>query len=216
MNKTMTDRLLCKPATDADPAQLLYSVYFPSVQALVSLRSLNLNKGYSDLDMIHSWVNQPYAKRFWQMDGSCEVLLGNYKRLLAHPMAHSYVGLINGKPACMIDAYSAAGDELKDHIDTRDHDTGLHLLMAPPRELKKGWSLAALQAFQDFYFSFPVAERLFGEPDRDNHAANQLSRRAGFEFLKCIQMSYKIANLYCLTRSHFQILRTSSQTQNII
>jgi hypothetical protein len=206
MNKKEISRLFCKPESGSNPEQLLYSIYVSSVQALVSLRSLHLQ---SDLDLIHHWVNQPYAKRFWQMNGSCDFLLGNYQRLLTSPVAHSFIGLINGKTSFMIDAYSIVADELKDHTDSGEHDTGLHLLMAPPRELKKNWSLAALQAFQDFYFSFPVAERLFGEPDRDNHAANQLSIRAGFQFLKEVQMSYKTANLYCLSRSHFQILRSS-------
>lgn len=206
MNEIESSRLFCKPAFKTDQTELLFSIYYPSIEALVSLRSLDMN---NDLDMIYDWVNQPYARRFWLMNGSRSHLTSTYQRILLNPHAHSFIGLINGKSCFQIDAYSVLHDELSDHKDAREHDTGLHLLMAPPKTLRKGWSLAALQVFQDYYFSFPMADRLFGEPDQDNAAANQLSVRAGFQFLKMLQMSYKIANLYCITRSHFQILRST-------
>jgi RimJ/RimL family protein N-acetyltransferase len=199
-------RLFCKPSPDSDANGLLYTMYNPTIQSLVSLRSLDLDK---DLDMIYDWVNRSYSKRFWQLNGSRELVKNTYGKIMDNPKAHSFIGIINQHPVCQIDAYLICGDELNIHVDATVHDAGLHLLMAPPRHLKKGWSLAALQIFQDYFFSFPKAERLYGEPDHENIPANVLSIRAGFQFLEEIQMSYKKANLYCLSRSHHRILRTS-------
>jgi RimJ/RimL family protein N-acetyltransferase len=210
MNENQNTRLFCKPENETDHSELLYTAYDYSIQSLVSLRSLDLDR---DLDMIYDWVNRSYSKRFWRLNGSRELVKNTYRKIMENPRAHSFIGMINEHAVCQIDAYLICGDELEVHIESTDHDAGLHLLMAPPRELKKGWSLAALQIFQDYFFSFPKAERLFGEPDQENIPANTLSVRAGFEFLKNVQMSYKIANLYCLSRSHYRILRSSPQTK---
>jgi RimJ/RimL family protein N-acetyltransferase len=212
MNENQHDqegRLFCKPSHESISNDLIYTTYNQSIQSLVSLRYLDLD---TDLDMIYEWVNRSYSKRFWQLNGSRELVKNTYRKIIENPRAHSFIGIINQHPVCQIDAYLICGDELEVHVESTDQDAGLHLLMAPPRELKKGWSLAALQIFQDYFFSFPKAERLYAEPDHENIPANTLSVRAGFQFLEELQMSYKTANLYCLSRSHYRILRSSPQT----
>jgi hypothetical protein len=186
-----------KPSLDTSSTEILFSRYVTELQSTFSFRSLDLSQ---DLELIHAWVNKTYAQRFWQLAGSVGMLENIYGTVLANPMVHSFIGLVDEKPICQIDVYAVQADELAEHIDVQGEDCGLHLLMCPPREMQKGWSYYALRVFQEFYFSFEQAKRLFAEPDRENRAANQLAMNTGFHFLKTIELSYKTANLYCIGR----------------
>ncbi len=192
--------LFCKPVSVNYPGQLLYSVHDPELNTTISFRSLQLE---TDIDFLYDWVNRTYAKRFWQLNGSKSILNDTYQTLLANPNAHSFIGLCDGKPVCQVDLYNVSADELKDHTDHSPDDCGLHLLMLPPHEMRKGLSVHMLSHFVHFYFSFPASSRLFAEPDKENSLANRLATKAGFRFLKTIELSYKTANLYCITKDQY-------------
>lgn len=194
-------RLWCKPLADDLPGSLLFTRRVPELDASLSFRSLNPDL---DLDMIYEWVNQAYAQKFWQLKGSRSMIEALYKDILSNPQVHSFIGLVDQMPVCQIELYTISSDELADHLPAQAGDCGLHILMCPPRQMQKGWSFYALRLFQEFYFSSPQAQRLFAEPDRENHAANQLAMNAGFRFLKTIELSYKTANLYYLLRQDFR------------
>lgn len=170
----------------------------------ISFRSL---LPQNDINFLYTWVHLPYSKTFWQQDVSKGNLLALYKETIANPMQHSFIGLCNGQPVCQIDLYAVETDELSGHIPCQQNDCGFHLLMHPPKQSKKGLSLLMLRHFIEFYFSFPQGERLFAEPDRENNLANLLAKKAGFQLLKSIQLSYKTANLYCITKQEFQTNR---------
>lgn len=204
INQTLPaqNRMPWKPLQDVKPGTIIFSKKFSELDEIVSFRSLDLNV---DLEMIHSWMNQAYSRRFWQLDRSVSVIRNTYQGVIESPGAHSFIGMMDNKPFCLIDLYMIARDELADHIPHLPGDCGLHLLMCPPREMQKGWSIAALNAFKDFYFSFSQCNHLYAEPDTENHSANKLAIKAGFKFLKEVQLSYKKANLYCLGRQrHIQ------------
>ncbi|MBN8878056.1 MAG: acetyltransferase [Sphingobacteriales bacterium] len=193
--------LFCKPVKTTHTNELLYLGQDESRQSKVSFRSLELE---TDIEMLYDWVNQPYSKRFWQLNGSKDLLYRTCQSVLDNPNAHSFIGCCNDQPVCQVDLYNVAADELKDHTSHEPDDCGLHLLTIPPKQSSKGLSLLMLQHFIRFYFSFPQANRLFAEPDKENTVANLLAKRAGFQLLKTIQLSYKTANLYSITREQFQ------------
>lgn len=201
-----TTKLLPAPApfflkpTGGHPAAALYEEYIPELQATLSFRSLDLSL---DLDMIYGWVNKVYAQKFWQLAGSKAMMENIYTSVLENPQVHSFIGLIEEKPVCQIDAYMVAADELAAHMDHRPGDAGLHLLMCPPREMQRGWSYYALKCFQQYFFSFDQAGCLYAEPDQENTLANKLATETGFQFVKTIQLSYKTANLYSISREQF-------------
>lgn len=179
----------------------LYCHVEPSTQAPVTFRSLDLSR---DLDMIYDWVNQAYSRRFWQLNGSRELVRCTYEAILYNSRAHSFLGCLNEQPFCQIDVYGVKGEELELHTgDVSTQDCGIHLLMLPPNQLQKGWSYYALKNFQRYYFSFAVHQKLFAEPDQLNVLANKLAVDCGFTFLKTIELSNKTANLYCITREHY-------------
>ncbi len=199
-NLTELTPLFCKPVTVDYTHQLLYNQFETELNATISFRSLQLR---TDIDFLHDWVNRSYTKRFWQLNGSKSLFYNTYQSLLANLNAHSFIGLCNDKPVCQVDLYNVSADELKDHTAHEPDDCGLHLLMLPPEQMCKGLSLCMLKHFIHFFFSFPVSARLFAEPDRENSFANRLAVKAGFIFLKTIQLSYKTANLYSITREQF-------------
>jgi len=194
-------RLFCKPVNIPYENEILYRQDVPALQGTICFRSLQLS---TDLDLIHGWVNQVYARRFWQLNGTKTLVENTYADLLKNPQAHSFIGLFNDQPVCQVDLYLLAGDELRHYVEAGPDDCGLHFLMSPPNLLPKGLTVLLLRAFLDFYFSFQLAGRIYAEPDKDNDLANLLARKAGFRYIKTIELSYKTANLYCLTRDHFQ------------
>lgn len=183
--------LFCKPA---NTNQILYTTEV--AHGKLSFLSLQLA---TDLDTIFTWVNSQYAKTFWQMNGSVQALKATYKAVLENPHAHAFMVLLNGQPVGQVDLYQVGADELKGHIESvNDNDCGLHLLMLPPKESKKNLALRVLQSFIEWYFAHPAAGDLYAEPDMENATANLLAVKAGFNFVKEIQLSSKTANLYCI------------------
>jgi RimJ/RimL family protein N-acetyltransferase len=194
-------RLFCKPVDIPYDNEILYREDALALAGTIGFRSLQLS---TDLDLIHDWVNQVYARRFWQLNGTKTLVENTYAELLKNPHAHSFIGLFNDQPVCQVDLYLVASDELRHYVEAGPDDCGLHFLMSPPNQLPKGSTVQILKAFLDFYFSFQLAERIYAEPDKDNDLANLLARKVGFRYIKAIELSYKTANLYHLTRDHFQ------------
>lgn len=192
--------LFCKSVKTSHSKEILLTDQEKLSQNKISFRSLDLE---TDIEMLYDWVNQPYSKRFWQLNGSKDLLYRTCQSVLDNPNAHSFIGCFNDQPVCQVDLYNVAADELKVHTSHEPDDCGLHLLMIPPKQSSKGLSLLMLQHFIRFYFSFPQANRLFAEPDKENTVANLLAKKAGFQFLKSIQLSCKTANLYCITKEQF-------------
>ena len=153
--------------------------------------------------MLINWVNQPYSKKFWQMDGSAENWRNTYTALMNDAATHAFIGCFDDEPICQIDLYLISASELNDHIDANDNDAGLHLLMGPPREMQKGFAFYALKCLQEYYFSFENSGDLYAEPDQHNYHANRLAINTGFQFLRTIELADKIANLYRATREAF-------------
>lgn len=196
----MPPPLFCKPLPGMKEDDLLFLITDKELNEKIAFRSLDLA---NDIDIIHNWVNQPYTLRYWQMNVDKQMLYDTYTTLLNNPLAHSFVGLFNGKMVCQVDLYNVETDELKDHVEVSPGNCGLHILMLPPRQSQKGLTEAMLKAFIKFYFSFSAATTLYGEPDAQNAGANIAAKRAGFEFVKTIPLSYKTANLYLITKQQF-------------
>ncbi|HEY0679430.1 MAG TPA: GNAT family N-acetyltransferase [Chitinophagaceae bacterium] len=192
---------LCEPVTMENKV-ILYKREFPEKSISLSLRLLSIG---SDIHQIHEWVNQEYAKRFWQLDGQpISNLIQTYEYIQSSDYAQSYITLLNDKPVGQIDLYHALHDEVGKLYEAEGGDYGLHLLMAPPKTRIPQLTICVFQTFLEYLFSFPEVNRVIGEPDADNHQANTLVRKLGFQFQKRIKMSYKTANLYFCTRESFE------------
>jgi len=180
--------------------EILYDHIFDMIGGSLSFRSFDLN---GDLALIHEWVNMDYTRTFWQMRGSIGLLRACYQCIQQNPFAHSFIGLYEQSPVCQFDIYQVAADELAGHVDYESIDTGFHLLMAPSKAPVHQLTATLIRAFLDFYFSHPGCGKMFAEPDIQNLKSIVLLRRSGFTEMKTIEMSYKTAHVYSLTKNQF-------------
>lgn len=180
--------------------QILYDHFFDRVEANLSFRSLDLN---ADLSLLHGWVNMDYTRTFWQMRGSIGLLRACYQCIQQNPFAHSFIGLYEQLPVCQFDIYQVSADELAAHVDHGQLDSGFHLLMAPREQPVHQLTLTLVQAFLDFYFSHPGSGKMFAEPDIQNAKSIELLEKSGFTRIKTVDMSYKTAHVYSLTKTQF-------------
>lgn len=188
--------LFCKPSAKTNFA---FEHRFNTGQRLV-LRSLHLKK---DINILHQWVNEPYAKQFWQLDGPKEQLQSIYQDILKNPDAHSFIGTLDEQLVCQIDLYRVQSADLGRYIRYQDNDCGIHLLMAPARFPVPQLSRMVIETFLHYYFSFADAENLYAEPDIHNHKACKLLGKCKFLFVQNIMLSDKAASLYLFTRKQF-------------
>jgi hypothetical protein len=202
-NTTKTELgLFCKP----DPSFLgmtkLFSKENSNLPGVISFRSLDLK---TDLPVIHKWVQQDYTLEYWQMNGHFSQLFGIYQCMELNPYSHSFIGLLDDQVICQFDVYSVFADELRDHIPHEQNDCGFHLLMAPNGNPIPGLTVSIIKSFLEYYFSFPEAKRMYAEPDVNNEKSIALLERCGFKRIKTVQMSYKMAHVYCLDRPQSEI-----------
>jgi acetyl CoA:N6-hydroxylysine acetyl transferase len=180
--------------------EILYDHFFDKIDGPVTFRSLDLA---GDLSMVHTWVNMDYTRAYWQMRGSVGLLRACYQCIQQNPLAHSFIGLYKQSPVCQFDIYQVSADELADYVDYDPTDAGFHLLMAPNAAPVHYLTITLIQAFLDFYFSYPGSGVMFAEPDSQNLKSIHLLQRAGFKKIKTIEMSYKTAHVYSLTKNDF-------------
>lgn len=195
----MLHPLFCKPAK---PGTICRHPFDQSGRELF-FESMDLDRHLAE---IHRWVNLPYAQAFWNMTGSSGLLQACYQCILQNPHAHSFVGFHGDKLSCQLDIYRVAADELGNHVETDADDTGFHLIMAPivKSDLPvKGLTVAFLDIFIQWYFSFLEAQNLWAEPDVNNARSVRLLRLLGFSYVKTIRMSYKQAHVYRLSKQDY-------------
>lgn len=193
------------------PSEIL-SLHKPDLAKMVFHRKTFPEHGYEviikplcldrDIQTIHRWVNEPYAHRYWQMQGKIEELYLHYEKFLDSGIGYSLICFLRDKPMAQVDFYDVTADEIKDLYDARPGDHGIHVLMAPYQKPVPRLSANVVIACISFLFTLSI-DRIIGEPDADNDRANDLVKRVGFRFMKQVQMSYKKANLYCYSREDF-------------
>jgi len=187
--------LFCKPATVTN--EMVHSEFVESINGTIAFKPLNLE---TELPAIYKWVNMDYTLEYWQMNGHYSQLYAIYQCMEHNPYSHSFAGFFNGMLVCQFDVYSVFADELKGHIEHEDNDCGFHLLMAPNKIPVHGLTTAIVNSFLNYYFSFPVAKRMYAEPDINNAKSIELLERCGFKKLKTVEMSYKKAHVYVLEK----------------
>jgi GNAT superfamily N-acetyltransferase len=89
------------------------------------------------------------------------------------------LGLLNGTPMSYWEVYRADLDPLARHYRSHPHDTGIHLLLGPPRARGRGLGSILLTALAGHLLRY--APRLVGEPDVRNTPSIRAFLSAGFQ-----------------------------------
>ncbi len=163
--------------------------------------SLRLLDPARDLEVVHSWMNDPevarYWKRAWPRDQIASYL--HEQQLSTH--STPYLGELSGVAMSYWELYRADLDPLAQYYDAHAHDAGIHLLLGPAE--CRGRRLAAdlLRVTSDWQLDAdPLATRVIGEPDASNLRLIRVAELAGFRHVMDIDLPHKRAALLVRTR----------------
>lgn len=157
------------------------------------LRPLDLDR---DLDLMHSWMNDPEVARFWNKPWSKDQIASYLREQQDCPHLDPYLGMLEGVAMSYWELYRADLDSLAQHYPARDHDAGVHMLLGPAESRGQGLAVALLRAVSDFQLEMdPRATRVVGEPDLENIRCIRVAERAGFRHVTDLDLPHKRAAL---------------------
>lgn len=161
-----------------------------------------------DAPLLHSWVTRPYA-RFWDMLGcTVEDVVQEYSTIQSSGHHHALLGLDDGVPAFLTEAYLPDASPLAGMYAVRPGDLGMHLLVAPPAgPPRHGYTTRVMDAVLERLFADPGVERIVVEPDARNTKIHLLNARLGFLPAGEVALPGKRALLSFCTREAFHAAR---------
>lgn len=182
---------------------LLFHLPVGSPQSGLSLQKINPEL---DLPRLFEWVNQPYAIPFWQMNGSYQQLVDAFAKMEHSHGELSLAGYLHKELVCQLDVYDPFSDPIKECYAPLKGDVGIHLLVAPGKKPAPDFTAKLLYFLLECLFQYSGILRVVGEPDETNEAANRLLHKLSFQYHQVIQLPYKRANFYTISRSQFAAL----------
>ncbi|MBM7387884.1 siderophore synthetase component [Clavibacter michiganensis] len=155
----------------------------------------------ADAALVHAWVTAPRA-RFWQMEhATLDEVRAEYRSIAADPRREAWIGLHDGAPAFLVEAYDPADDPVGAHLDPLPGDRGMHLLVAPPAgDPLPGFTTAVMRHVVAHLLRDPAVRRLVVEPDVRNTRIQRLNELVGFRPLGVVDLGAKHALLSVVTR----------------
>ncbi|MCW3160296.1 GNAT family N-acetyltransferase [Chryseobacterium oryctis] len=195
-NRYYADELI-KPKKDG----LVHKRYFENSSMEIGIRAFNIE---TDLEILYDWVNQDYAKKFWEMEGPIEQLEEAYIKHLGVDYSHPYIGTLNGEPIFTLELYWAIKDEVGKYYPFQPGDYGFHMLIAPAKKRIKNFSYYALTMCMEHFFSYKQVKRMIGEASVEHQGTHNLITKVGCEFNKALKLPYKTSNLTFLNREMYQ------------
>jgi RimJ/RimL family protein N-acetyltransferase len=158
-----------------------------------SLRRLDLDR---DLDVLHSWMNDPAVARFWKKPWPREEIASYLREQDRSTHSTPYVGEVNGVPMSYWELYRADLDPLAQHYTAREHDAGLHMLLGPAICRGRGLAVSLVHTVSTWQLDAdPRAARVVIEPDVENVPAIRVAERAGFRRIAEVNLPDKRAAL---------------------
>ncbi|HET9874866.1 MAG TPA: GNAT family N-acetyltransferase [Mycobacterium sp.] len=134
-----------------------------------------------DLDLVHSWMNDPEVAQFWKMPWPRDRIESYLRRQDRSEHSTPYLGELGGTPMSYWELYRADLDDLAHYYPARDHDVGIHMLLGPAQSRGCGLAASLLCAVSSWQLDAdPRAGRVVGEPDVTNERLVRMAERAGF------------------------------------
>ncbi|WP_218134024.1 GNAT family N-acetyltransferase [Tenacibaculum sp. MAR_2009_124] len=180
--------------------QQIFSKEIEGVGRIV-LRPIHLK---DDIDILYSWVKQPYAKYWGMLDFSKEQVYNSYDEIEKNPHHHTYIGMLNDRPIFLMERYKASEDIIAKHYDFKLNDYGMHILVAPVEKRIPQFTWCVFSTIMDYFFSLPYVERVVVEPDANNKKIHKLNMKAGFVYQKEIKLPHKVASLAICTKQSYE------------
>jgi len=156
-----------------------------------------------DAFTIHHWVNLSYAK-FWGMEKSkLNQVFDAYQKIIDDKHHNAYMGVLNDKPIFLCESYAALHDDIANFYDAKETDLGMHILVGPAKKRVPNFTWNIFSFVMEFFFDYLQAERVVVEPDVNNDKIHVLNKKAGFNYLKVVQLSNKKAHIALNTKKSY-------------
>ncbi|KRF20011.1 hypothetical protein ASG90_20020 [Nocardioides sp. Soil797] len=154
-----------------------------------------------DLTLLHTWVTHPRSV-YWEMQGATTVEVAReYAAIAADPHHHAWLGRADGEPEFLVETYDPRHGPLAGLPEITEGDLGMHVLVAPPKTHRAGFTTAVFAAVMDFCFADASVKRVVVEPDVRNGKIASLNAAAGFVVAREVDLHHKTAALSFCTRS---------------
>lgn len=200
LNPFMLLHHFCKEIIAPEDFKMKYCRFFPKHNYTLEMRPFNIRQ---DLLVIHDWVNRDYAKKFWQMDGPLQTLEAFYIKNSCCDYSSSFVGLINGEHAFLIEPYWPMRESVGKYYDAQPDDYGFHIMVKPPTAATTSLLINTFRTALEYMFSFQKIGRVIGEADHRNAKLDALIRLVGYKLQEVVTMPDKVANLTVCTRESY-------------
>ncbi|WP_299252868.1 GNAT family N-acetyltransferase [uncultured Aquimarina sp.] len=158
----------------------------------IRIHRLDLNK---DIAIIHEWVTQSYASYWGMINKTLEEVYSEYRKLVATPNYEVFIGVYKNEPIFLMEKYKASEDRISNYYNVKDTDYGMHILIAPPEKRIHGFTWNIFSTVLEYFFEQPHVGRIVVEPDIRNEKIHKLNKKAGFKYLKEIELPEKKAAL---------------------
>ncbi|MEU8060845.1 GNAT family N-acetyltransferase [Microbispora bryophytorum] len=187
----------------SEPFDRRSEVLFRRTDARVGELAVRRLDPEADAPTVHAWVTHPKAV-FWMMrDADVAGVAKEYREIVDHPHRDAFLGLVNGRPAFLVERYDPARVELAGRYDAEEGDAGMHFLCAPAETPVHGFTLAVITTVMELLFADPTTRRVVVEPDVRNTAVHALNAAVGFEVAGTVALPDKDALLSVCTRARF-------------
>ncbi len=200
LNPFMFLNYFSKEIISPENSNVVYSRFFPKSNYTLDMRPFDMEQ---DLLVIHDWVNRDYAKKFWQMDGPVQMLEAFYIKNCCCDYSSTFVGLIDGEHAFLIEPYWPMREPVGKYYDAQPDDYGFHIMVRPPSAATSSLLINTFRTALEYMFTLPAIGRVIGEADNKNHKLDALTRLVGYKLQEVIIMPEKLANLTICTRESY-------------
>lgn len=158
-----------------------------------TLRRLDLDR---DLDLVHSWMNDPEVARFWRKPWARHRIASYLRRQQGSDHLAPYLGLLDGVPISYWELYRADLDPLAEHYAAHERDAGMHMLLGPAPYRGRRLGIDLLQTVSTWQLEADSrATRVVAEPDVKNARVIRALERAGFRRITDLDLPDKRAAL---------------------
>lgn len=177
----------------------------------IHLRHLDFD---SDINTIHLWVTNPYAKYWGMLDSTLAEVRSEYETLVSRKDYDVFVGVYNGVPIFLMEKYKASTDRVAEYYTAKNTDYGMHILVAPSEEKITGFTWNVFSTVLEYFFQLPEVERVVVEPDVRNEKIHKLNKKAGFVYQKEIELPEKTAALAFCEVEDYKIAKKALHENN--
>ncbi|TDC64122.1 GNAT family N-acetyltransferase [Streptomyces hainanensis] len=164
----------------------------------------------TDAELLHRWLTHPKSV-FWLMrDAEPDDVRKAFQAVHDAPAHRAYLGLHDGEPAFLVEAYDPAHDPVGSVYPVRPGDVGMHFLVAPTDAPLHGFTLAVITTVMELLFADPANHRVVVEPDARNTPVHALNAAVGFQVERTVTLPDKDALLSFCTRAQYEATRATT------